>query len=291
MQICKVCSDKEAIYCCPRCSIRTCSLQCVTIHKKNTECSGKRNVTSYISLQEFNEANLKDDINFLESTAKRAKSDDSVRYSVLNKPAEHLNCNKMVLAKLSKAASLRNIEYRLAPFLTARRKSNSTFCNCNHPKKVNSSTKMFWHVRWVLNNRKVEDRKVDEDLKIKEMLENLMNQNGTESNETLSFTKPLSGSLQSKTLIEKGDCVSELTSRLLFRSEFEQAFGGQFKTGGATLASICIGMLAEHLNQPKAIYLFDQNKTLRDNLDGKVVVEHPILLLIPSSAVEEYTLI
>jgi hypothetical protein len=52
---CEVCSSEIAKYRCPRCSMQTCSLTCVNMHKSRFECSGLANVTSFVPLSEFDE--------------------------------------------------------------------------------------------------------------------------------------------------------------------------------------------------------------------------------------------
>jgi len=47
-----------AKYCCPRCEVKTCSLSCVNIHKKELECDGKKYKTGFIKLEKFNDNNM-----------------------------------------------------------------------------------------------------------------------------------------------------------------------------------------------------------------------------------------
>ena len=82
---CEICQKKIAIYCCPRCSIRTCSLTCCRSHKakskdsggrgKETEiCSGKRDRTKFCSLKQFTDSHLASDYHFLEDVLKLSES-------------------------------------------------------------------------------------------------------------------------------------------------------------------------------------------------------------------------
>lgn len=65
---CQICAEKEVLYCCPRCSIRTCSLVCCKKHKgvNNNNCNGKRDRTKFITLGEFTDSEVKSDFHFLE---------------------------------------------------------------------------------------------------------------------------------------------------------------------------------------------------------------------------------
>ncbi|KAL1666742.1 hypothetical protein GGF50DRAFT_112864 [Schizophyllum commune] len=63
---CAICKQKTAIYTCPRCSLKSCSLQCSTAHKSTTGCSGQRDKAKYIPLKEYGYGALMDDYTFLE---------------------------------------------------------------------------------------------------------------------------------------------------------------------------------------------------------------------------------
>lgn len=85
---CEICSNKTAIYCCPRCSIRTCSLACCRSHKiksapdddenehaqNDVICNGKRDRTKFCSLKKFSDSQLASDYHFLEDVLKVSDS-------------------------------------------------------------------------------------------------------------------------------------------------------------------------------------------------------------------------
>lgn len=45
-----MCKSDAAIYCCPKCEVKTCSLTCVNIHKSQLECDGKKYETNFKKL-------------------------------------------------------------------------------------------------------------------------------------------------------------------------------------------------------------------------------------------------
>lgn len=51
---CQVCQQNNWKYKCPRCSIRTCSVDCVKKHKKEQSCSGERSKTHFVKRSEYN---------------------------------------------------------------------------------------------------------------------------------------------------------------------------------------------------------------------------------------------
>jgi hypothetical protein len=58
MTACQVCGECEAKYKCPACSLQTCSLPCVSKHKKEQRCSGKRPRSDYVKITEFKDDTL-----------------------------------------------------------------------------------------------------------------------------------------------------------------------------------------------------------------------------------------
>ncbi|ORX64631.1 hypothetical protein BCR32DRAFT_251011 [Anaeromyces robustus] len=68
--LCEMCKINKWKYTCPKCLIHTCSLPCVKAHKKELNCDGKRDKVKYISMNEYNENNLRNDYYFLEDVAR-----------------------------------------------------------------------------------------------------------------------------------------------------------------------------------------------------------------------------
>ncbi|KAI0677146.1 hypothetical protein C8Q78DRAFT_1065765 [Trametes maxima] len=70
--ICSVCQANAAIYTCPRCNIRTCSLSCSTQHKTAGEgCSGIRNKAAYVPMNQYGYMTLMNDYTFLEEMGRK----------------------------------------------------------------------------------------------------------------------------------------------------------------------------------------------------------------------------
>lgn len=65
--VCTVCQTNEHKYKCPACGMKTCSLACVTRHKKQTECTGVVDQTKFIPKNELTEDSgyINRDYNFL----------------------------------------------------------------------------------------------------------------------------------------------------------------------------------------------------------------------------------
>ncbi|CAG5103800.1 Oidioi.mRNA.OKI2018_I69.chr1.g942.t1.cds [Oikopleura dioica] len=68
---CYVCLSKNPRYKCPGCQNRTCSLQCVQQHKEELNCSGKRDPTEFVFKKTMNNRLLLRDYRFLEDASRR----------------------------------------------------------------------------------------------------------------------------------------------------------------------------------------------------------------------------
>lgn len=69
---CQVCHEKESLYRCPACMLRTCSLECCKSHKTQTNCNGKRDRTAFVPLHKFTDSTLSSDFHFLEDVLARS---------------------------------------------------------------------------------------------------------------------------------------------------------------------------------------------------------------------------
>ncbi|EJF61148.1 hypothetical protein DICSQDRAFT_106143 [Dichomitus squalens LYAD-421 SS1] len=70
--ICVICQTNAAIYTCPRCNLRTCSLSCSTKHKTLGDgCSGIRNKAAYVPMNQYGYMALMNDYTFLEEVGRK----------------------------------------------------------------------------------------------------------------------------------------------------------------------------------------------------------------------------
>ncbi|KAJ3880209.1 hypothetical protein F5051DRAFT_324394 [Lentinula edodes] len=69
--LCQVCNARYAIYTCPRCKIRTCSLPCSSSHKVATNCSGERNKAAFVNMRDYTWGTLMSDFTYLEDVGRK----------------------------------------------------------------------------------------------------------------------------------------------------------------------------------------------------------------------------
>ncbi|KAH8265177.1 hypothetical protein KR044_012945, partial [Drosophila immigrans] len=136
---CEVCAKNAACYACPKCEVKTCSLPCVQIHKRELECDGVRDRTKYVPLSAMTEREFMSDYCFLEECTRYAsarKQDKSKRYT-------HQQCQLPVpLHRMrGEAAKRRTRLHFLLPHFS-RRKQNTTYLNWKQQR-------FYWHIEWL----------------------------------------------------------------------------------------------------------------------------------------------
>nr|XP_022914547.1 box C/D snoRNA protein 1 [Onthophagus taurus] len=161
---CEVCSIIEAKYTCPRCEVKTCSLKCANIHKKELECDGSRDRTKFIPLNKFSDLDLANDYRLLEEISRSLegyKKDKTRRFLQRNIVLPHH------LYKLKNGAQRRQITLKFLPPNFVRHKQNTT--RLNYAKDT-----IFWRIDWIFpnsNNLKLVDEKVRETEKLSNILQ------------------------------------------------------------------------------------------------------------------------
>ncbi|XP_060058258.1 box C/D snoRNA protein 1 isoform X2 [Erinaceus europaeus] len=158
MSRCETCGTEEAKYRCPRCMRYSCSLPCVKRHKTELTCSGVRDKTAFVSIQQFTEMNLLSDYRFLEDVARTA--DHISRDVVLKRPVSNKH-----MCFLKNRARRQGINLKLLPSGFTKRKENST---CFNKKKQ----QFCWHVKLQFPQSQAVyvEKRVPEDKTINEIL-------------------------------------------------------------------------------------------------------------------------
>ncbi|KAG6457746.1 hypothetical protein O3G_MSEX010483 [Manduca sexta] len=183
---CEVCGVNKAIYTCPKCEVKTCSLSCVRIHKKELECDGIRDRTKFIRMKDFNDTDLLSDYRMLEECARfvwSVKRNENKKYTRIDKDLP------IHLFKLKMAARQRGIVLQFLAQNFTRHKMNTT--RYNYKNRIIS-----WRVEWVFPNvekgpLKFVDEKCPEHTRLSELLDKYLNPDGVsfEGSNTLAYYK------------------------------------------------------------------------------------------------------
>ncbi len=122
---CVECEAQTPIYQCPRCLLRTCSLECCNSHKKRTGCSGKRNRAEFVPVSRMTDGTMRNDYFFLEEVlqhiprnGKRARTNDASKIQTTTSKKAR---------RLLQQAERRGITLQIMPPMMVRHKSNSSW--------------------------------------------------------------------------------------------------------------------------------------------------------------------
>ncbi|KAH8306494.1 hypothetical protein KR018_000558, partial [Drosophila ironensis] len=145
--LCEVCAAQEARYACPKCEVKTCSLSCVQIHKRELQCDGVRDRTRFLTLGEMTPREFMSDYCFLEDCTRyteHRKADKSKRLTHINR------CLPQPLHRMRLAAQRRSMRLELLLPHFSRRKENTTYLDWRE-------SRFYWRVEWLFVNTPTQD--------------------------------------------------------------------------------------------------------------------------------------
>ncbi|XP_072764854.1 box C/D snoRNA protein 1 [Anoplolepis gracilipes] len=255
LEDCEVCGATKAKYTCPKCEVRTCSLVCVKLHKKELNCDGIRDKTKYIPLASFGDLDLLSDYRFLEQVNRLI---DTTKRNPYRKYVHQGNL-PVPLHKLRSAAYAKNITLLFMPHIFSRHKENTTFLNWK-------TNELFWRIEWIFpqaqNVKWVVEKTIDS-TRLSTLVEQILD--------------PISS--ENENDIEKLNLQLALAGKLQF-----------YRAAGLT--SIKVLLKAEKVKKPSSkFYELDLTLTLKENFENKIIVEFPTLYVIMKDHSDMYEII
>ncbi|EDV92284.1 box C/D snoRNA protein 1 [Drosophila grimshawi] len=171
---CEVCATTAARYACPKCEVKTCSVACVQIHKRELNCDGQRDRTKFMPLSKMTERDFMSDYCFLEECTRYAaqrKRDYCKRYT-------HQQRQLLPLHRLRSAALRRGTRLRLLLANFSRHKENTTYLNWKEQR-------IHWHIEWLFVGPMMEplryvDTRCDEQQTLATLLHKYLDKAGAE---------------------------------------------------------------------------------------------------------------
>ena len=252
--VCGACENNKAKYTCPRCKFTSCSLKCVQTHKLESRCDGIRNKTSYIPKDRIAELDVLSDYRLLESTSRRVDSysRDEIKKSTRKVRDPHAMPLPPHLIKFRNACYRRGrCRLHFLPQKFQRHQENTS-------RFVWKKNEIYWRIQLLLphayysSSQKVILANVSENTTIYDLLQPYMV--GTCENER----KPSVESPNEKTGPELYDI---------------------YKTAGFSGVKVLLKSEGD-FHELKRYHEIDISKCIKDNLSGKNIVEHPVLMII-----------
>ena len=144
---CEMCKEKEFKYTCPRCLIKTCSVNCVKAHKNKFTCTGlKDKFKANTNLKEYKDADFFRDIRYINDTINSINSSNKAVFEMNNEEQlyekdfakQHRNLKRI-------AKKFNGINYHKSPIAMQRYKENKSYSN-SYLKKI------FWTIKFIFVN-------------------------------------------------------------------------------------------------------------------------------------------
>ena len=266
---CAVCdAGVAAKYRCPGCAIVTCSLECSKRHKQMGEgCSGKRKVAEFKDIRDFTDADLVSDYRFLEDAL--LEKDRAKRWRPRFRPgsdaaarADRAPAATKTVDLLTQKAADRGVQLFCMPDGMARRVKNTTF----YDRKRDL---MQWRVEWLFHGPRAPR---DEEKKEKNKPTPVARAEDAKVDETAT----IGSALRAHFAPGPGN-AARLHELRRFRSLQERTNKNENENENET-SSIGIFLAAEgrRADDPR-FHRLALDATLRENLNGKRVLEFPTL--------------
>jgi hypothetical protein len=141
---CEMCKSNEFKYKCPRCFIKTCSLNCVKQHKKEKNCSGQKDkFTLEKNVNNFTEKELVRDIKFLNEAIRET---NCASKKVFNMTDDEEKREKEKKNKYNRkcAKKFRNVTLHCSPMIMKRFSENKSYIDYKNKK-------FFWTTKFIFN--------------------------------------------------------------------------------------------------------------------------------------------
>ncbi|CAL1534294.1 unnamed protein product [Lymnaea stagnalis] len=155
--VCELCGSTVAIYTCPGCHVKTCSLPCVKEHKRRFFCNGERKKTAFVDISEYSESHMLNDYRFLEDANRQVystKADAGNKRKHNFGGPNHLTKRCKLLVN---AAYKRGVKVQMVAQVLTKHKLNTSYYTVRLDL-------LSWHIEWlfVASNTVVKDEKVPE---------------------------------------------------------------------------------------------------------------------------------
>lgn len=155
--VCELCGLTTAIYTCPGCYVKTCSVSCVKEHKRRFFCNGERNKTAFVDTSEYSENHMLNDYRFLEDANRQIyshKAGAGIKRKNNYGDPNHLTKRCKLLVN---AAYKRGVKVQMVAQVLSKHKLNTSYYTIRLDL-------LSWHIEWlfVASNTVVRDEKVPE---------------------------------------------------------------------------------------------------------------------------------
>ena len=250
--VCGACENTRAKYKCPKCKFTSCSLKCVKAHKLESGCDGIRNKTSYIAKDKIAELDVLSDYRLLESTSRciDSYSRDEIKKSTRKFRDPHALPLPPHLVKFRNACFRREkCRLHFLPKKFQRHQDNTS-------RFIWKKNEIFWRVQLSLPHAYNVSYQ-------KQVLDNI-----SENTILYNLLQPyVIGTCNSRNENVDQNLCNDMDPYEIYRAAGFSGVKVLLKSEG-------------DFHQSKRYHELDISNSLKGNLSGKCIVEHPILMII-----------
>ncbi|KAF4306942.1 putative hit finger domain protein [Botryosphaeria dothidea] len=317
--LCSICNRNPPKYCCPRDSVRTCSLPCYKRHQQWAQCNGKRDPAAFVKRSDLaTPRGIDHDFNFLTGIERGLQRSDEDQGALArdNKKYEHTQ------ARLRPYLQRNRIIVDRAPVGMSRQRLNNT--------RVTKSGSVRWTVEWLHEDASRDLHEADADRPITDLYSSLLadlsrkrkrteqaSERPTKHNKEEhvsigaadSHQISVSGQPASQPVADDTQAVPTTVSNSADQSNLDAHSTQQSPPEGSTAVDVSdkaaedkpddgnaqtqtpipsFYLLKPHTpsSQPRVLIPLDSSSTLTAALSSQVVLEYPTIKVLPRQAAD-----
>jgi len=144
--LCEVCSQNKFKYKCPRCLIKSCCLFCVKKHKKEKNCSGKRDKFQSKTLNEITLNDIRTDMRFMNEAINETNKASKKLYEKTSELQDQKKKEKLRINMEKFAKKFRNINLITCPSGINKFQENKSYIDTKEKK-------FYWTIKFIFWDR------------------------------------------------------------------------------------------------------------------------------------------
>jgi hypothetical protein len=144
--LCEVCTQNQFKYKCPRCLIKTCCLFCVKKHKKEKNCSGKREKFQKKTINEITLNDIRRDMKFMNEAINETNKAGKKLYEKVSEFSDQKEKDKSRKNMKKFAKKFRNLNLITCPVGMKKFSENKSYIDTKEKK-------FYWTVKFIFWNR------------------------------------------------------------------------------------------------------------------------------------------
>ena len=300
-KLCSVCRKNPFKYQCPRCSKRTCCLECCQAHKEQFQCSGKRDRTAFLTLSRMDDDTLVSDYHFLEDAVGTLESSNRLLKQVAPHEGRHSTSTTHWQRQhypQQNSSNQRNLPSNYQQHPSKRQRGNDADLSVSGVSFPSSSS--FVPPKWKYFRQKAMERRINLQFMPASMQRHQQNSSrivkgkDLEGNQNEKLEWKVEWRLHPRNDGKKGKDITSSTSQVSEDTELIAAFSNTLDnqaTEKLLLLQKQYHFLIKDIPCPSNHPLYtrlENTRTLRDVLRDRAVIEYPTIEVVHQDCLQNF---